>query len=193
MGVLSFIKGMKIEDNLPVEVTFRSSKSNGALGGIMVCAGTGLLWQVYEKNPLFCCLNVVTLASIGLAAAFGFIGILIITYRKCVIISRLHSRIDYMESSIFCWHRAVYAFDELIRIEISQVAECLFTSKSFMWTVKGYFQRGNDLSCARLFESLSSEQAKEAASMLSQILRRPVLTNSCRGSVRTSFTSQAGV
>ncbi|MFZ2957018.1 MAG: hypothetical protein WA705_09030 [Candidatus Ozemobacteraceae bacterium] len=191
MGVLSLIKGMKIEENLPVDVTFRTSKTSGVFGAALLGAGTGLLWQVYSGNVLFCYFNLVTLASLGMASVFGFLGVLILTYRKCVVINKLHARIDYIESGIFCRKRAVFAFEELLHIEISPVAECLFTSKSCMWTVKAYFQRGQDLSCARLFESLSSRQAEEAADVLSQILRRPVLKGGRRP--QASFTSRAGI
>jgi len=193
MGFLSFLKGMKIEDNCPVDVTFRTSRTCGAFGVLLISSGLGMLWQVYTQNPLFCCFSLVAVGSCLAAGILTFLGLLILTYRKCVIISKVHSRIDYLESSLFCRRRATYHFADLLHIEVSPIAQCFLSNRTCMWTVKAYFRR--DLHWApgiRLFESLSSDEAKEAGLVLSQILNRPIVPQESMA-MTPSFTSQAGI
>ena len=191
MGFLSFLKGMKIEDNLPVGITLRTSKTCGAFGTALIVIGMGLLWQIHAGNPLFCCLTLVSLGSLGVAALSTLLGILILTYRKCVIFSRSQRRIEYLESGL-CWkHRATYNFDDLIHVEICPIAQCILTSNACMWVIKAYFQRGTKITGVRLYETTSSYQAEEAASTLAALLNRPLFRNTPAPAFR-SFTSQAG-
>ena len=175
MGFLSFLKGMKIEDNCPIDITFRTSRTCGFLGAIMAGCGLGLAIQIYCQNPLFCYFNLIMAMSVVLSLALVLLGVLIATYRKCVILSKMQSRIDYMESSLFCWRRATYHFREVVNIEVCRIEECFITSKCPVWTVKAYIRRHNELETIRLFEGLNSERAEEAATYLSQVLRFTVL------------------
>lgn len=192
MGFLSFVKGMKIEDNLPVDVTFRTSKTCGAFGTALIATGLGMLWQIHSGNPIFCCLSLVSFGSLGIAALFTLLGVLILTYRKCVILSKLHRRIEYIESGLFCRHRATFSFEELVHIEVCPLAQCILTSSACMWTIKAYFKRGQQITGVRLYETTSSFQAEEAAEALSGILNQPILRGHTAPALR-SFTSQAGV
>lgn len=181
LGLLSFIKGMKIEDNCPIDVTFRTSRSSGFLGASVLISGVALGTQLYLKNPLFCFFNLVWLATILGALFLSFVGLLISTYRKCVIVSRRYTKIEVLESSLFCRKRATYHFAEITHIELSHVKECLLSNRCCFWTVKIHLRRHNLLESARLFESLETDKAEEAAHLLSQILGRPVLRpDECR-------------
>lgn len=191
MGFLSFVKGMKIEDNLPIDITFRTSKTCGAFGTALVITGLGMIWQIHSGNPLFCYLSLVSFGSLGVAGLFTLLGILILTYRKCVILSKYHRRIEYIESGLFCRHRATFTFDELIHIEVCPIAQCILSSSACMWTIKAYFQRGQQVSGVRLYETTSCFQADEAAQALSELLNRPLRKANTVPTLR-SFTSQAG-
>lgn len=174
MGFLSFLKGMKIEDHCPIDLTFRTSKTCGFLGTLLVSTSLILGIQILFKNPLFCYFNLVWCCSILLALTLLVVGVLVATYRKCVIISKVHSRIEFMESSLCSWRRATYHFNEIESIELCRVHECLFSSRCEFWTVKVYVRRHDQFEAVRLYEGIKGESAEEAATHLSQILGKPV-------------------
>jgi hypothetical protein len=177
MGLLSFLKGMKVEDNRPMDLTFRTSRTCGLFGALLLGTGVALGIQLCCGNPLFCYFNAVFVVSIVLSLVLVLLGVLIATYRKCVIISRLHSRVEYMESSLLCWRRATYSFDEIRELELCEIRECLFSSTCSLWTVKAYIQRNQELIPLRFFEGSLAEQAEEAAQMMNEVLQKPLLSS----------------
>jgi len=190
MSFLSFVKGMKIEENFPYNVTFRTSKSSGFLGLSLIFCGVGMGFETFFGHPIFSCFKLLSVFFLALAAFLSFVGIIIVTYRKCVIISKSQSKIEYMESSLFCWRRATYHFDEIQQIEICQIQECLINSRCALWAAKIYFRRGNRLETVKVFEGIESEKAEEAANILSRMVGRHVfhitrdfLSGNCPGRV----------
>ncbi|MBF0544423.1 MAG: hypothetical protein HQM08_08315 [Candidatus Riflebacteria bacterium] len=192
MSFLSILKGMNIEDNCPVDLTFRTSRSCSAFGIICTFFGCSFLWQILGETAYFGELSIVRFSSFLVALGIIFLGIVIMAYQKRVIINKMRSRIDYGESGFFCRKKATYHFSELVHLEVSPIAEGLITSKTYVWTIKAYFNRGGVISGVRLFESISSYEAEEAGLKLSQIFRRPVLKDSKKFLSR-AFTSQMGI
>lgn len=88
MTFLSFLKGMKIEDNCPIDVVFRTSRGCSALGFAFILAGLCMAWQIVAGHRLLCFFSFVKLGSICAAVALAAIGGMIMTYRKNVVISK---------------------------------------------------------------------------------------------------------
>ena len=165
---------MKIEDNCPIDVTFRTSRTGKCFGSLLLITGLGLLWHIYTGNPFLCGFRCLLIAGILAAMASLLLGVLVMTYRKCVVISKTQRRIEFMESSLLMTRRATFDFQEVRYLELCSIGECLFHSHACLWTVKAYVQRGPKLEAVRLFESLSHTLADEGAHTLSQIVGRPL-------------------
>ncbi|MBF0410685.1 MAG: hypothetical protein HQM10_25295 [Candidatus Riflebacteria bacterium] len=192
MSFLSVLKGMSIEDNCPVDLSFSTSKTCSIFGKMVSVLGTVLFWRILVEDSYFGGSWTLRLFSFLIALSILIFGVMIMTYQKKVIIDQLKSKISYSETCFFGWKKVSYHFSELVHIEISPVSECLITSKSCMWTIKAYFDRGGVVTGVRLFESIHSSEAEEAGSRLSQIFCCPVLRDSGKFLTR-AFTSQVGV
>ncbi len=194
MGFLSFLKGMKIEDNCPIDVTFRTSRTGKCFGSMLVVTGLGLGWHIYLGNPILCGFYCFLAPAILFTALFLFLGVLVLTYRKCVLISKLQSCIEYMESSLFKTRRATFRFDQVSHIELCSVGECLFQTEACLFVVKAYFRQEGvpHTFGVRLFESLDKTLAEDAAQTLSHIVRRPVVQQPAL-QLNPSFTSRVGI
>jgi len=176
MGFLSFIKGMKIEDNCPIDVTFRTSRSSNIFGALLMFAGLSLVWQICWGNAFFCFFNIIFAVTIALAFSFFLVGLLIVAYRKCVIVSKVQSKIEYMESGILTRKRTTINFQDILYLELCPVIECVISSQACMWTIKAYLRRHNGFDTIRLFECIDQATAEEASTLLSQVLSCQVVS-----------------
>jgi hypothetical protein len=180
MELISFLKGMRIEDNCPFDVTFRTSRSCGFLGFLLSLAGLGLGWQVLMGNRFLCFWSPVALGLALLSSILFMTGLLVISYRKSVTINRAAHRIDVWESSFFCRQHAVYDFQEVVDIEIYPLVECFGTSQACMWNIKAYLRRGRGIEAVRVFSGIRQQDAEDAAQLLSQLLNRRFVTSKVR-------------
>lgn len=191
MTFLSFLKGMKIEDNCPIDVVFRTSRSCSALGCGFVLAGLCMAWQIMAGHKLLCFFSLVKLGSICVAIALAFIGGMIMTYRKTVIISKRDRKIELEETGLFIHQSASCHFMDIMQIEVCPMAECLLTAKACMWSIKAYVRSHQGFSTVRLYCGRSLENALEAASLVSQIIGCPTVKDVAV--VRAlSFTREVG-
>lgn len=193
MDFLSFIKGMKVEDNSPFDLTFRTSRSCGFLGVMFIMAGMAILWNILTFR-----VSGVFLPVFALFAASSFalitIGLVVLTYKKSVLIRKSDSCIVYNETNLFCTRKAKFHFREVIHIEVCPVAECVVTSRACMWTIKLYLSRHNGFETVRIYSGNTSQQAEEAASMLNKYLdlnaialNRHSMNRSCFNKVGPKF------
>ncbi len=191
MKFLSFLKSMKIEDNCPIDVTFRTSRSCSALGLGFIGAGLSMAWQICAGNKLLCFFSLVWLGSIGASMLLALIGGMIMTYRKTVVISKRKTKIDVEESGLLVHHSASYHFLDILQIEVCPMAECLLTAKACMWTIKGYVRRHEGFDTVRLYCGRNIADTIEAASLISQIVGCPVI-NDVAVARALSFTREVG-
>jgi len=190
MGILSFIKGMKMYDNCPIDVTFRTSRANKLLGILLIISGMCIVRQILHINGIYSFFKILLVSFIGIGCLFTLSGIFLLTYRKRVIISKIKSKIECMESWIFGKHNAFYHFNDVFHLEICPIAECFFNSKICLWTIKAYLKRHNGFETVHLFSGMRLQDAEEAAIVLSQILNREIINTS--GSIlnQNSLSSQ---
>jgi len=177
MNLLRFLRGMKCEDNFPQELTLRTSRTSGVLGSLLILAGVGLLFRSFIYAFYWRQSFLGFLGFLGFCVALGFVvvGLLTLAYRKCVIVSQAHSKIEFMESGILCQKRATYHFNEVEKLEVCRISECVVSSPICMWAVKGYLERGNGTEVVRLFECARAEDAVETANLLSSLFRVEVV------------------
>ena len=191
MTFLSFLKGMKIEDNCPIDVVFRTSRGCSALGFAFILAGLCMVWQVMAGHRLLCFFSCVKLCSICAAVALASVGGMIMTYRKNVVISKRDRKIELEENGLFIHHSASCHFMDIMQIEVCPLAECLLTAKACMWSIKAYVRNHQGFSTVRLYCGRSLEGALEAASLVSQIVGCPTVRDAAV--VRAlSFTREVG-
>ncbi|HOY67507.1 MAG TPA: hypothetical protein PLP29_11490 [Candidatus Ozemobacteraceae bacterium] len=170
MQFLSFLKGMKIEDHYPEDVTFRTSRTCSVLGVGFLLAGCSMAWQACAGHTLLCFFGLVRIGSLGAALLLCVIGAMISSYRKNVVISRDRLRIEVEESSLLTSQHAAYHFQDVLQIEVCPMAECILTAKACLWTIKAYVRRGEGLEAVRLFHGRNVNETLEAASLLSQLV-----------------------
>jgi hypothetical protein len=192
MELLSFIKGMKIEDCRPDELVFRTSKAPSAFGIMLVITGVGLGIRAISCGHYFCPLGLVYCGFFLLGIFAVSSGVLIATYKKTVRIDRNTSRIEYEESTFFGKRSAVFHFSEVLHMEVCPIAECLISKQACMWNIKIYFKRHQGFAVERLFSSLRYEHAEEASHLLSQMLKCSILENHHR-ELESSLSTQAGI
>lgn len=191
MNFLCFLKGMKIEDNCPIDVVFRTSRSCSALGSGFILAGLCMAWQIIAGHPLLCFFSLIKFVSIIAAAILAFIGGMIMTYRKNVVISKRDNKIELEEAGLLVHTSAAYHFRDILQIEICPMAECLLTAKACMWSIKAYIRTHEGFGTARLYCGRSIEDTLEAASLVSQIIGCPTVKDVAV--VRAlSFTREVG-
>lgn len=191
MKFLCFLKGMKVEDNCPIDVVFRTSRSGAALGSGFVLAGICMAWQIFAGHPLLCFFSFVKVLSICAAVALAFIGGMIMTYRKNVVISKRDNKIELEESGLFVNQSVSCHFRDVLQIEVCPTAECLLTAKACMWSIKAYLRKHDGFDTVRLYCGRSLENTLEAATLVSQIVGCPTVKDVAV--VRAlSFTREVG-
>ncbi len=191
MTFLGFLKGMKIEDNCPIDVVFRTSRGCSALGFAFILAGFCMAWQIMAGHQLLCFFSFVKLASICAAVVLAAIGGMIMTYRKNVVISKRDKKIEIQENGLFVGQSASCHFMDIMQIEVCPMAECLLTAKACMWSIKAYVRTHQGFNTVRLYCGRSLESALDAASLVSQIIGCPTVKDAAV--VRAlSFTREVG-
>ncbi|RCK79480.1 MAG: hypothetical protein OZSIB_4234 [Candidatus Ozemobacter sibiricus] len=190
MGLLAFLKGMKADEPGPGTVILRTSRTCGAFGVMVLLAGVGVAGRaaiyLLQGGGL-----AVTALGMIVAGGLGVGGLMVLTYRKCVIISRKQSKIEYMEFGVLCEKRATYHFRDLLHLELCRSCECLGASPVSLWRIKAYVRRGGGFEAVCLFESHRSEEVQDQAQRLSSWIGTPVFQKEVPAGW-TSFTSQVG-
>ncbi|MBI3039620.1 hypothetical protein HYY75_11360 [bacterium] len=179
MGFIRVIKCMKVEDNCPIDVTFRTSRFSVIFGALLILGSLIIIFKIALRTVDSPFSSFILAIGIPTAAILLFSGILLLTHRKSVIINKQFSRIEVLESGIFQRNRATFLFKDILHIEVCPIDECLFASRWCSWTVKVYSKRNDGFEAFRLFESLEFTAAEEAGQVLSQILGKPIVWNSC--------------
>ncbi len=192
MELLSFIKGMKVEDCGPEELVFRTSKAPGAFGMMLMVTGFGLGMKAVSCGLFLSPLGIVCCCSFFLSLFAVSCGLILISYRKTVHIDRTRSCIKYEESSILGTRKATYNFNSVLHMEICPIAECFISKRACMWNIKIYFRRLQGFTVERLFCSLRYEHTEEASHLLSQMLKCSILENHHR-ELDSSLSPQAGI
>lgn len=177
MGLFGFLKGMRIEDHDPLDITLRTTRTNCVLGSLLILTGICLagrsVLHVASQG-----LSLLGLFGVGLAGGFALTGLALLAYRKCVILAKNRARIEYMEYGLLCQKRATFHFCDVRQLEICRVAECVASSPVCMWAVKGYVRRGGGWEVVRFFESTRADGAEEVANLLSCLLNVQVIRES---------------
>ncbi len=190
MGLLTFLKGMKTDELGTGEVVLRTSRTCGVFGVMVLLAGVGVAGRaaihVVQGGSL-------AVAALGMVVAggLGVGGLMVLTYRKCVIISRFHSKIEYMEYGVLCQRRATYHFRDLLHLEVCRSCECLGASPVSLWRIKAYVRRGGGFEAVCLFESHRPEEVQEQAQRLTSWIGVPLFQEADVIGWK-SFTSQVG-
>ncbi len=162
MGFLSSFKVMKVEDDGCDVITFRTSRACVLLGALFIFAGIGIIAQLL-LGKLFFSLFEFCMCCLAVSAAFILAGLVLVTYRKRVDLTRSQSRISLVESSILGVRATACHFDELLNVELTRNSECLFTNTANLWVVKVFIRDGESFSVEKVFSSICAREAKFAA------------------------------
>jgi len=165
MGFLSSFKVMKIEGHDSDTVSFRTSRACVLLGALFIFAGIGIIIQLL-RGKLFFSLFWFCLFCLAVSAGFILAGLVLITYRKYVGITRSQRKIALMESSILGVRSSAYHFDELMNVELTRDSECFLTNTANLWVVKLFFNDGDGFVVERVFSSICAREAKYAAEII---------------------------
>jgi len=165
MGFLSSFKVMKIEGHDSDTVTFRTSRVCVALGALFIIAGIGIIIQLL-RGKLFFSLFGFCLFCLAVSAGFILAGLVLVTYRKDVGITRSQRKISLLESSILGVRSTAYHFDELLNVELTRNSECFLTNTANLWVVKVFINDGDGFSVERVFSSICAREAKYAAEII---------------------------
>lgn len=187
MGFLGFTKGMKIEDNCPIDVTLQTTPGHQALGAAVALAGGGLLFQAlvagtFAGHPIVAA----TAAATGLLALA--LGVAVLSFRHHVVVSKVAATVTVRDSVLFTTHTADIPFASVASLEVCPLSECILFCHGRLWTVKLFLHHGRGLRCQRIFVACSCEEAHEAGRLVAQVLGVPLLEQVREASI-TAFTS----
>ncbi|MBU1108692.1 MAG: hypothetical protein KKB51_18595 [Candidatus Riflebacteria bacterium] len=153
---------MKIEDHDGDSIVFRTSRVCVLLGALFVIAGVGIIFRLLGDKQFFS-LFTFCMVCLAVSAAFILLGLVLVTYRKNVSISRSQRKIALLESSILGVRSTAYHFDDLMNIELTRASECFLTNTANIWEVKIFINHGDDFSVEKVFSSICTREARLAA------------------------------
>ncbi len=186
MGALSTFKVMKSEDFGGDTITFRTSRVCSVLGFLFLVAGLGIILQLWSGKHL---LTMPWFCVICFVVSLGFImaGLILVSYRKYVTLSKTAQKIELTESSILGVRATAFHFNEITNFELTKDCECLFSTHANLWVIKAYVEHGKSISVEKLFASISPVEAKKAAETLSFCVGRELVI-SCKPNERLIFS-----
>lgn len=187
MGLLSSFKVMKIEDSDKDVITLRTSRACVFLGLLFGFAGGAIMCQLLIGN-LFPVLFRFCLFALFVAAGFLLAGLILITYRKSVVLNKLQQKILLEESSILGLRKTAFHFEDILKLELTRDSECICAKSASLWLVKAYVRHYDNFSVEKVFSSVSPVDAKFVAESLAFATNKELII-SCQPTERLIFSS----
>ncbi len=184
MGIITALNGMKIYEREQDLISFRTSIGERILGCLFLLAG--LFMSIYMfVSKFFNVMRGFCFFGFAVAMVFMLIGFILVTHKKSVLVDKRLRRVEIEESCTFGCRVAIIHFDEIIKFELSKGLDKILASDVGVWVVKAYVRRVGcqGLCTEKVYHSMSLQEAKEVAELLSYACNKEVIFDIPRKSV----------